>query len=163
MAKRAADDDIDDELQPDEESNEDTFILDVRFNLSGYMGLSSSEIDGSRLPYNCGIVSETANGVPFGISVQVDPSSFPVYVGDLAKMFVGSPKFSNGSDEVFYDLAGFTTRWDSSEVQFQLDSYIDSQQMNGSTTLQLYAVWVPRKYIVRFTPGVEVETEGTMA
>ena len=127
MAKRAADDDIDDELLPDEESSGDTFILDVRFNLSGYTVLSSSEIDGSRLPYNCGSVSETSNGVPFGISVHVGTSNFPVYVGDLAKMFVGSPKFSNGSDEVFYDLAGFTTRWDSSEVQFQLDSYIDAQ------------------------------------
>ena len=127
MAKRAVDDDIDDEPLPDEESSGDTFILDVRFNLSGYMGLSSSEIDGSRLPYNCGSVSETPNGVPFGISVHVGQSNFPVYVGDLAKMFVGSPKFSNGSDEVFYDLAGFTTRWDSSEIQFQLDSYIDAQ------------------------------------
>lgn len=128
VAKRAADDDgIEDELLADDESPEDTFILDVRFNLSGYMGLSSSEIDGTRLPYNCGNVSETPNGVPSQISVYVGSSNFPVYVGDLAKMFVGSPRFSNGSDEVFYDLAGFTTRQDSSEVQFQLDSYIDVQ------------------------------------
>ena len=127
MANRAADDDNIEEEPLTEESHEDTFILDVRFNLSGYMGLSSSEIDGTRLPYNCGTVSETPNGVPSQISIYVGSSNFPVYVGDLAKMFVGSPRFSNGSDEVFYDLAGFTTRQDSSEVQFQLDSYIDVQ------------------------------------
>ena len=150
----------------DEDESVPSRTVTINFNLSSDMQMGSEDVEFEGIPFAHDELGLSQRGTPVQVSFSIPESDFPVDVQTLARVVKNRPRFTygNGTDtqDIPFDLSGFSTSRSSTTVQFGMDSVIDIGTMGGNYSMVLYAMWKPTKYILKFNGGNDIAVSGSM-
>ncbi len=138
-------------------------FLVVRFNLGNGMEMIESDVDFDGLVnIEHDDVEFDAEGRPKYVYLHAESSMFPLAMSSLGGMISSSPRYTDGENQVDYELVGFSTTPNGDDI-LGLDGFLDLANFDGMRGIALYARWKPKSFIVKFSPGEKTSVvQGTM-